>query len=215
MLPPGQVFKQGEHILICGTTGCGKTTLASEILLDRKFLVTFKTKVKDDSYKKLRVKEIQSWPPKAWQTTRVMVAAKVTPDIEATIARREWLYKRVFGHLSLDTGWTIYCDETLYQIETLHMSTHIAALHEQGRSAGETMVLATQRPSRIPLLVYSGTTHFFVFNTTFEDDVKRLADLGGIRRKELAVAIQSLDKHSYIYVNKDTKKMLQIPGMKG
>ena len=212
MLPPGEVFKQGEHILLCGPTGCGKTTVAAEILRDRKYIVAFKTKVKDDSYKKLNLKEIHKWPATWWSGTRLMLSPAPVPNIDMMITRREALFKRCFNHLSMDTGWTIYCDETLHMIEFLHMTNHIAVLHEQARSAGETMVLATQRPSKIPLLAYSGTTHFFIWKTTFDDDVKRLADLGGKHRKELAEAIMSLGKHDYIYINKDTHRMVLVPG---
>lgn len=212
MLPPGFQPKQGEHILLCGPTGCGKTTIASEILADRKYIVMFKTKVKDDSYKKMRLKEVHKWPAPWHAGTRLMLSPQPAANIDLMITRREALFKHCFNRLSMDTGWTIYCDETLHMIEFLHMTNHISVLHEQARSAGETMVLATQRPSKIPLLAYSGTTHFFIWHTTFDDDVKRLSDLGGRYRKELAHEITTLGKHDYVYVNKDTHEMLRMPG---
>jgi hypothetical protein len=215
MLPPGIVFKQGEHMLLCGGTGCGKTTVASELLADRKYVVMLRTKPRDLSYKKMRLKDTHTWPAPWHAGTRLMLWPKKIPDIDITIARQEALFKRLFNRISQDTGWTVYCDETLYLTDYLGLSRHIAVNHEQGRSAGITMVLATQRPARIPLLAYSGTTHYFIWQTTFEDDLKRLSALGGalpIGVKGLAAQITRLKKHDYVYVNPSTHTAILVKG---
>lgn len=210
MLPLGIEFKQGEHILMCGGTGCGKTTLASLILADRKYVVMLRTKPKDSSYTKMRLKDTHVWPAPWHAGTRLMLWPRPIADIDVTIARQTHLFKQLFNKISQDSGWTVYCDETLYLTEFLGLSKHISVNHEQGRSAGVTMMLATQRPSRIPLLAYSGTTHYFIWNTTFQDDLSRLAALGGTNRRALAEAITHLGKHDYIYVNPTAHKMLLV-----
>lgn len=214
MLPSGVTFRQGEHMLLCGGTGCGKTTLASELLSDRKYVVMLRTKPKDDSYKRMQLRPIHSWPAPWHAGTRVMLSPKPIPNIDLTITRQESLFKHCLNRISLDTGWTVYSDETLYLTEYLHMSKHLSVLHEQGRSAGVTMVMATQRPSRIPLLALSGTTHYFIWNTTYDDDVKRLSAVGGRYARELASAIVQLPKHDYIYVNPTAGIMQHIPARK-
>ena len=50
-------FRQGQHVTVIGPTGCGKTTLVTELVKPRAFVTVFGVKHKDESLAKLIAKK--------------------------------------------------------------------------------------------------------------------------------------------------------------
>jgi hypothetical protein len=74
-------------------------------------------------------------------------------------------------------------------------------LLQQGRSSGLSIVNGTQRPAWVPVVTYSSATHSMIWRTTHRDDLKRIAELGGVEMRDLQRNLLTLDKHDFIYVN--------------
>ena len=63
------------------------------------------------------------------------------------------------------------------------------------------MVNLTQRPSWIPKIIYSSSSHVFIGNTSDRDDLKSLSNLGGVDAKEVAETVQRIGRHDLLYIN--------------
>jgi hypothetical protein len=103
-----------------------------------------------------------------------------------------------------NTGrWTMHVDEGLYMCDPkfLNLSGELAMLHALGRSSKLTIVTLTQRPSHLPLILYSSASHAFIGRTREQVDNKRLGELGGRNSaRELSARINAQGRHDFLWV---------------
>lgn len=206
-------WKQGEHIVISGGTGSGKTLLArqvDQIRLDRNGKVVvfvcklqrddtleqdYKGWTRWDKFKKNpspHEKGVLLWP----DTTK----AKTIPE-KREIQREE--FAKAMDQLADIGKWTLHVDEGLYVCDPrfLRLDDRLAMLHALGRSSKLTIVTLVQRPSNIPLIVYGSASHAFVGRTREHVDMKRLSEMGGkAGAKELAGRIAGQGRHDFTWL---------------
>jgi hypothetical protein len=197
-----RTWLQGEHITIVGPTGCGKSTLESQILTIREYIVIFVTKVYDEvlTYQFPEYHRISKWPPKYHQD-KVLLWPKPGKDIRETYLIQRNVFKDALNKIFQERNWTVVFDEQHYMVKKLALGPENEMFLHQGRSSGLSVVNGTQRPAWVPVVTYSSATHAFIWNTNYHDDLRRLSDLGGISSKDLSYNIQTLSKHEFIYVN--------------
>lgn len=205
-------WKQGEHILISGATGSGKTALARHVIQIRHdaggFCCVFVAKpnedktIRDDyagwerwkSFKKPNGadRRILLWPDtKGLKTTREIIAHQREVFLDA------------FDKINKSGKWTVQIDEGLYTVSPtfLNMADDLAMSHAVGRSNDLTMITLTQRPSHLPLILYGSAAHAMIGRTREAADQKRLAELGARESsKELAQRIASQGRHDFTWV---------------
>jgi len=205
----GDPWKQGEHILISGPTGSGKTTMMSKLVRLRKRVVVFVTKGHDSTiegeFKGWTV--LEEWPkdgPKSWQT-KILLRPKHVPDnMGATIQRMREVFYHALNRINSQGYWTVVIDESLLfnDPKFIGLAKEIGFLHYHGRSNGITMVNLTQRPAWIPTVIYSSVTHAWIARTRDANDLKRLGELGGIDTKSVQHNVTQLPtRQDYLYVN--------------
>lgn len=199
-------WEQGQHVVLSGPTGSGKTTLAKSLLEKRGHVVGFAVKAKDPTLKKEFADwqfvedftEIENW------MNRVMVwpRPKKKEDADAWRARQRKTFKYAFDKLLLADGWGVYIDELAFMADPKFggVGTQIEMSHYISRSAKNSYLSCVQRPVNVPLAVMSNTSHAYIAKTHLAEDLKRLSNLGGVDQKELSRVVTSLPtRHDFVY----------------
>jgi hypothetical protein len=94
--------------------------------------------------------------------------------------------------------------------EFMGLDEPVKMLHHMGRAYGISVVSATQRPFRIPVIVPESASHAFIGKTGRPEDVKRVSAIYPYPR-EAAQAIASLTgKHDFVYLNANAEVPLSI-----
>lgn len=201
----------GEHVTMIGPTGQGKTTAMLGILPKRKYRAVLGTKPADDTLDDLvkrkgyvlmdrwRAMDPEDFPHRIlWPNAR---------DLDAVDTQKS-IFKDGLSRMFREGGWCVGADELGYLTDMLGLRKEIKLFLIQGRSLGISFISATQRPSWVPLEVYSQATHLFMWRTTLPEDVQRLSNLNGtVDPKEIASYLARLEKFQFLYVNMRTGVM--------
>lgn len=196
---------QGQHILVAGMTGSGKTTLMEQVLNTRRWSICLDTK---------RELRFDGWP----------IVERPAHAIEAVFDKR---YQRaILRPRSLDDvedtfaaalrhgGVTVGVDE-IYMITTqpgsssvlTYPPSYVLAL-TRGRSKKATVVTGTQRPRFLPLFAMTESSHFFVFELGSADDSKYLARMAGIPGLEEGTLAELRD-HFFLYYSRPERRLVR------
>lgn len=209
-----RTWEQGEHILVSGSTGSGKTALARHLIEIRArrggHVVVFCMKPTEDRTLVEDYRGFERWRkwkkrPASWEN-RVLL----WPDVRKAKGNKDEILKiqaevfaEAFDGINHSGHYTVQIDEGLYTTNPsfLNMPGELAMAHAVGRSARLTMVTLTQRPSHLPLILYGSASHAFVGRTREETDRKRLAELGARQgARELANQISELGRHDFLWI---------------
>jgi len=206
------VWRQGEHVLITGGTGSGKTLLAREldqIRLDRGgAVVVFVCKLKPDDTIRDNYKGWTRWT--SWKKNPTMTENRILfwPKVEGLpLNDAVKLMKTEFEHALDEIGkigkWTVHIDEGLFvsSPQYLGMGSTMGMLYQMMRSSKGTMITLAQRPSHLPVSIYANLSHAFVGRASELPDLKRLADMDSmVNSKVLQRMINQNGKHDFIWI---------------
>src|SRR3954466_11819256 len=147
----GQVWKQGEHILVTGPTGSGKTALARHIVeqrIERKgFVVVMVCKLREDPTIKRDYIGWTRW--KNWKKRPAVHEDRILlwPDTSrmgasAALAHQKNVFSEALDEISKVGKWTLQVNEGLYTASPtyLNMSHELGMLHALGRSSALSIV---------------------------------------------------------------------------
>lgn len=205
-------WRQGEHVLVSGPTGSGKTRLARELdqvrIDNGGFVLVMVAKLKPDKTITDEYKGFTRWTKMKRKPgpheNKVLLWPKLDgmPAREALPIQRE-IFSDAFDVLSQHGKWTVHVTEGLYTCSPtfLNKSADLAMLHALGRSADITCITEAQRPSHLPLILYGSASHAFVGRTRESSDLKRLSELGSkLGSKELGVRIAEQGRHDFLWL---------------
>lgn len=204
-------WEQGEHVVLVGPTGVGKTELGIDLLLRRRWGVFFNTKRIDATqdlllghgFRRSRDGIINPQASARWIVS--------PPWTRKSFGRTDEVHREIYSRALIEafwqTAWTCLIDELEYINKDLGIVKPVDKLLRQGRSQRNTMILGTQRPRNVTLHAFEQARHVFLWRQDDLENVKRAAELAGINRHEVMRIMPSLGKHDVLYVKKDAGQM--------
>lgn len=203
---------QGEHVALIGPTGCGKTNLAFWLLPHRKYITIFATKPRDKSLEVFGqhngFKVIRKWEKLSISKFPRRILWPDASNIHTVESTQKTEFVNAMQSIYHQGGWTIYIDELWWVCQQLGLTKYIKIFLQQARSISESLVVASQRPSWIPVEVYDQSTHLFFWRDTDERNLRRLAGISWINSRIIVEAIATLPKWHVLYVNTRTGEMM-------
>lgn len=204
-------FRQGEHVTLVGGTGSGKTTLARELILPRRdYVGVFATKKKDPSlYAPLIAAGYvltDDWDPYDEEIPKVIYKPSISGVGKGGRQGQADAFRDSLDEVFEAGNWCCYFDEVAYLTENLKLATELETLWMQGRSLGISMVAATQRPVKIPLIAYEAN-HLFLWRFTDKRNVDTISEFTGSNINVARQVIPRLPRHEALYINTVTDEI--------
>jgi len=208
-----RVFKQSQHVTVIGPTGCGKTTLVTELVEPRANVATLGVKFRDETMEKLVTKRgykrVFDWNKKG-SATRVALWPKAS-DLDTLMDEHRKVFKPCINDIYKVGAWCLWLDEMRYMSEHLGMKKSLTLMYIAARSNNISLVGNTQRPAWVPLEAYSQAGHLIMFRTGDERDLLRIGSLNGANPRDVANAVANLpDKHTFVHIDLSDPQVMNI-----
>lgn len=208
-------WPQGDHCLVTGGTGSGKTLLArqlDEIRIRRgSSVIVFVCKLKPDETIDTHYAKADGWVRwTTWKKRPNMTETKILfwPKVEnlgmedaVKLMKRE--FSIALDEISKQGKWTVHLDEGLFITapEYLGLKSMVGIMYALMRSSKGTMITLAQRPAHLPVSIYANLSHAFVGRASELPDLKRLADMDSmVNSKVLQNMINQNGKHDFIWI---------------
>lgn len=191
-------IRPGQHALIVGQTGSGKSELRRALAnaAPRVIVIDPKDEISDaDLY---TVRSNKSLERAIGREDRIRC-----PLTRDHYADRNQIEEMLSLLLDKARGYMVQIDELYLCIRSAQSyPPSLGLLYTQGRSRKISTVGLTQRPVRVPLVAISESTHYYKFRLSNRDDQKRMAEYMGkgvIEPENYPEESVHSDPHSYFY----------------
>lgn len=196
-----RAWRQGEHLLILGQTGAGKTTIAEHALRARDWVCVLALKRKDDTilHYGRDYTRIKDWPP---DFGKQRVIYKIPPrDLGDLTPQASRVYD-VLNRIYKAGGWCVFIDDAGYASGMLGQKKSMATLLSQARSSHISVGLATTQPGSIALQMPSEALrqiqHVLVFSYRNQTDVEGIARITGYDKSEINALMGELGPFDFL-----------------
>lgn len=213
-------YESGEHVSFIGPTGSGKTTFAYQLLQEVSspklqgivFVMKPRDKTATDWNKKLGYKIVRNWPPVSSPfEPKKPPGYTLWPRFTYKPREDTLAHAEIFERAILDSyrkgARILFADEVYGLSQEMGLDTELVALWSRGRSMGCGLWAATQKPTHVPLWMYSQAQHLFLHNDPDERARKRFDEIGGVDPKVVRNTISKLAKHEWLYIKRDGPEM--------
>lgn len=208
--------KAGEHGVLVGSTGSGKSVLAREVvhLFGRNVVVLDAKGGDDPSLNFPGFERITKWPPRIEQDWRRSVFDEARKEpIRVRLAPRIRKMSDLPGMRDTFAGalddlftrrgdrvFSIYIDElgVFADPRQMKLGPKVEVLLQQLRYRGGSVVTGMQFPTWLPKPAYRETSHRFFFRVKDRDSRLYLSSITG-ERDEVEPAMRSLGRFEFLY----------------
>lgn len=211
-------YKAGEHLSIIAPTGWGKTTLGYQLLGEAANMdlpaIVLSIKPRDDTVdewnKRLEFRKVRTWPPASnlfkGKTDGWTLMPKHTFDPDTDDAM---LYVQMRTAIldSYKKGNRILFADEVYGLSDLGLDRELITVWSRGRSQQTGLWAGTQKPTHVPLWMYSQAEHLFLGNDPDERAQKRFGEIGGVNPVMVREVVKHLPKWHYLYIKRDGPQM--------
>ncbi len=201
-------WEQGEHLVLLGKTGRGKSTAAIDFLEGRReqrhaAVVSFVTKKRDQTNAALVERgwhRTTDWPP----TYAARKSGKVIlwpPYTRASTYPKDVrpVFLEALDEIMEEGNWTLFLDEASYMVQSLKLRTSMDEFFTQSRSNGITLLAGSQRPVWVSRSMLSQHTWVACFKIGDSTDALRAGEVLGNKRR-YAPVIEALGTHQFLLV---------------
>jgi hypothetical protein len=221
-------WNQGEHVVILGPTGTGKTYFAQPIVDIREYVCVLALKPRDETLERFRdgykygyerYKIIRKFPPE-YGDNRVIYWEK--PEGLDRLVDQSKRVHSALDRMYREGGWTIFIDEAGYLAGTLGLGKAVGVLLNQGRSSRISVVLCVTRPTsviaRVPKEAFSQPRHKLIFKYENGDELKAAAQVADMSVRELQGYQERLETYhpkgysDFLYVGKGKTYIVKNKG---
>lgn len=210
--------QQGEHVTAVGYTQSGKSTLMTNwVLPQREHCVVLATKKRDPVlYPTLKGLgyvmqdkpnlDVKERPLVIYRPDKTRKGSETAREVKA---RLRGGFAEVLGEVEDDGGWGVYGDEIRFLSKDLKLEEELEVLWLQGSSELITMMVSTQRPVSIPTVAFESASHLFLFKTTDNRNIERIAEFEGAQEQLLRWLLPRLEEHEVLYIEPRTGRMMR------
>jgi hypothetical protein len=208
-------YAPGEHVSVLAPTQWGKTTLLYQLLQmsSRPELpgVVLAGKPRDavltDWTRQLGYKLVRTWPPApALPGMRKPNGWTLWPKLKGDFARDNAVLRFEF-HKAIQDSYNkgnriLYGDEMWGIAEELGLEADAIAVWSRGAAMGCGLWAGTQKPSHVPLWMYSQAYHLFLGNDPDEGARKRFGEIGGVDPLLVRDITERLRPYEWLYIKR-------------
>jgi len=211
-----KTVKPGEMVFVAGRTGTGKTYLAKKYLANVEQRVWVLDTKGTFIWKEVAEKEqrtIKNLSEIAAKDTKKLIYKPVPEEMN------DDFYEAFFAAAYRLGNVIVLVDECMSVCDNPHkIPFSYKAILTRGRELGVSVWTLTQRPSGIPQVTMSESTHFFIFDLNMPQDRQKLVDITGALELANRPSLQpSGNKYSFWYynINWEGAKLAQLVERKG
>ena len=209
-------WEQGQHVFVAGPTGSGKTVLARYLLRRRAWVVVLGVKNRDpELYAPFQAegynleRTFDPHPDEDHPIKVLFAPTSQAEDVDDEWAEKHAKFKAALNGIRHAGGWTVYADDIMFMSKQLRLRSSFDALWQIARSEGVSLVASSQEPVDVPPMAYTNASHLFLFKVLDRRRAERVGEQSGVNRDVVQETVLRLPKHEFLYVSKDTGRMVR------
>ena len=174
------IIDKGTRASVFGRSGVGKTTLNKWLMLHSPMRwIVLDTKYDDafNNYKIVNKLPSMGDIANGIKNSKFYVVRPKPNEISNSSILDDWLFDIHDGFnnigVNIDEGYQVALGS--------NAGPGLTGLLTRGRARGQSVIVGSQRPARLPLFVFTEANHYFVMQLSSLDDKKKVADYTGKR----------------------------------